>query len=193
MFTSCIDANRIITQPLLTTFSRDVVRPGLTAKYVYGEDVGFAYYTYTRRRTKVYEYIGLSAAAAKSEAQRIWLAYRRQCYEWEPDLHEHKWVRPQALQSSSGKTATTDGFVVEAAKVAAARVDGCLWKVAVNVDESITIPYRPIGSNSSHVDDLMFPWTEFEDDPNLVTSAFGGIKLTDPNDPDVELDFGYDY
>lgn len=184
LLTACTAKNRIVERELVTTYTRETVYPGDTAKAVYGAKADFAYFAYTRKRTKEYKYIGLTQSAAKSEAQRIWLAYRRECWRWELDAQNRKWTRPFG--------ASTSDFVVEAATVAASRTNGEAWEVSVSVNEEITIPYRSSGADTSKDGDPLTPWTEFETDPSLLTSMFRGVKFIDSDRPGAELDFDYD-
>lgn len=185
LLTACTAKNRVIESELLTTFTRDTVYPGDTALAVYGAKAPFAYYVYTRRRTMEYRYVGLTQAAAKAEAQRLSLAYRRECWKWIEDDETGLWTRP-VKTSISGSIDEMPYYFVDAASVSATRSEGAAWEVAVSLDEEVYVPYRQNAATDDTARRIPpLPWTEFEANPDMETSVFRGYVGTD------DADFGY--
>lgn len=160
----------------MTTLERRFVKASEGSIYD-GSAFARDYIAYTRTRTKRYHYIGLTEAAAIESAKTIRKGYRRMCYKWKKFDANRAWKRPTVTYNADESIA----FHVNGAIVTPTPREGRMWEVHVQVNESITIPYRKIHDNA------VYPvspetWFELEEDPDLATSAFYGpmYKVKDP-------------
>lgn len=176
LLTTCTDFNRVIDEALATTLDRRLVKASEGSIYD-GSSFALDYIAYTRTRTKRYHYVGLTEAAAVENAKTIRKGYRRLCYKWKVFDRQRAWHRPTVTYNENESIV----FHVNAAVVTPVPREGHVWEVHVQVNESITIPYRPEHANGVYP---ASPETFFllEEDPDLATSAFYGpmYKVKDP-------------
>lgn len=162
--------NKVIQHPLYTSYIKTNIPLEENSKY------GAVFSEYTRIRIKQYSYVGMTLSAAQTCAKDMRDLWTRHIYAWEWDNTSKIWKMTTDWQG--GKV-----LVIPAANVSVNKVGGDMWNVDIAVNEEITIPYRPEIIQSSL---WPYPWTEFENNPDMKTNAFKGYN-------DLQhLDFDYD-
>lgn len=183
-------ANRVVTQDLASSFTREDVASTDSDVYVYGGRVAVAYYKYTRNRTKEYSYIGMDRATAYRCCAAMNALYCRPVWRWQFDDQTLEWK----MRSASDLTNRDYECIVGGeAKIVHAEDD--IWHVNIIVNESITIPWRKIVGTPATPEpaaNLPYPWTGFEADPAIRTNAFRGRAATSA-ESNYGLLYDYDY
>jgi len=170
MFTTLTSANRIVTQPLLTRFTREERVTTITNLTTL---LPVHFYDYTRIRTKSWKYVGLDKASAVTGANALNLLFNR---------HVPKdWVYNQTLNQFQPYIITSSDpeneFHWQYIQAAVATVNdlGCgRYEVAIELNEELSYPFAGY-----------LPWNAFEANPDVVTGRFAsGV--------DANPDFDYD-
>lgn len=143
MFDTCTAANRIIDQPLITTFKFEFQKgqSGVMA----------AMHKYTRIRRASYKYIGCTRAAALQKAKELVLLYNRKVHAY--------WTRTSNIWIRSTQYAW-----VPAADVKVVLDHDVAYNVEVSLDEELVCYYGHDGHSDY--------WTAFEANPDLATDLF---------------------
>lgn len=182
--------NRVVSQQLHTTYERELLKNA----------AGAWYWRYTRTRTKKYDYVGLTEAAAAICAKSMNILYNRRAL-------EQKWLDNGSLASSfyyfdngiigqgehpynptpNWVNNVTKGIVC--GQGVAMHEAGCAWMVGVDVSETLSFNYRPL----NYAADQQLPpppWNDFENDPTGAYNQFLGIVSTLSENYDT-ADIGY--
>lgn len=126
LFTTYGEANRVIDQDLVKTYSRQRVYQDYT--YVYGVAELVTIHTvweYHRRATKSYRYVGMDRDTANACAAAMVTKYTRatKVSDW------------NATGEHAGTFSDIDGGDIPMAEVAVVHVAGCMYEVHVMVNE----------------------------------------------------------
>ena len=187
LFTTWSSTNRVIKDDLASSFTREDIASTDSDVFIYGGNIAAAYYKYTRTRTKVYSYIGMSHSVATRCCAAMHALYSRFVYRWEWDSTNRIWK----MKSS---TTNRDYEIVQGGTAALEHATGDIWHVNVMVNEQITIPYRQlINSTPEPAATMPYPWRAFEENPSIRTDYFRGRAATSTEQQyGLLYDFDYD-
>ena len=126
LFTTYGEANRVIDQDLVKTYSRQRVYQDYTYVYGVAELITIhSVWEYHRRATKSYRYVGMDRDTANACAAAMVTKYTRttKVSDW------------NATGEHAGTFSDIDGGTIPMAEVAVVHVAGCMYEVHVTVNE----------------------------------------------------------
>jgi len=126
LLTSYGEANRVIDQDLVKTYSRQRVYQDYTYVYGIAEIITIhSVWEYHRRATKSYRYVGMDRDTANACAAAMVTKYTRatKISDW------------NATGELAGTFSDVDGGAIPMAEVAVVHVAGCMYEVHVTVNE----------------------------------------------------------
>ena len=126
LLTSYGEANRVIDQDLVKTYSRQRVYQDYTYVYGIAELITIhSVWEYHRRATKSYRYVGMDRDTANACAAAMVTKYTRatKISDW------------NATGEHAGTFSDIDGGAISMAEVAVVHVAGCMYEVHVTVNE----------------------------------------------------------
>lgn len=194
LLTTWSSRNRVISQDLYTTFTREAVAADDSDVFVYrSAGWGVAYYKYTRQRTKQYAYIGMSRATAIRCAAAMNALYSRKVWRHFFNNQQFYWHIAAAGDDIPYSFHGLTHDIVPSGTATPKHDGGDAWSVDISVNEEITIPYRPLVTNNPpEHDELPEPWAAFEANPSARSMNFVGRQR---NATEIALglyDFDYD-